>query len=284
MAKKSLKFCAKIAVIAFIIIFLIFRGKSLILKTANRFEIYTQNHRNEVVLKEIAKDETNKSQQIHIPTINQVQKGEMNLINQNSAINKSTSQSPSPTQTPSQPSKLLKVQFICQAPLQTTENWKYHEESCEEAAVLQNYLYETKSSIEKQEAHEEILRMIEWQRQNFGTHKDLYADDLKQFIIGYYGIKESDIKIIYDAGIEDIKKIIDTGHPVIVPIMGDILKNPNYPYPGYHMLIVTGYTEEMIITNDNGTRKGESYSYPQARFLEAMQAAGGDIVSIQLQN
>ena len=275
MAKKSLKFCAKIAVIAFIVIFLIFRGKSLVFKTANRFEIYTQNHRNEVVLKEVVKDETNKSRETHVP---------MNSTNQNLAINESISQSPISSQAPSQPSKLLKVQFICQAPLQTTENWKYHEESCEEAAVLQNYLYETKSSIEKQEAHEEILRMIEWQRQNFGTHKDLYADDLKQFIIGYYGIKESDIKIIYDAGIEDIKKIIDTGHPVIVPIMGDILKNPNYPYPGYHMLIVTGYTEEMIITNDNGTRKGESYSYPQARFLEAMQAAGGDIVSIQLEN
>ncbi len=272
MAKKSLKFCAKIAVIAFIIIFLIFRGKSLIFKTANRFEIYTQNHRNEVVLKEIAKDEANKSPQTHLPAPTQTPP----------TINKSTS--PISSQTPKQSSKLLKVQFICQAPLQTTKNWKYHEESCEEAAVLQNYLYETKNSIEKQEAHEEILRMIEWQRQNFGTHKDLYADDLKQFIIGYYGIKESDIKIVYDAGIEDIKKIIDTGHPVIVPIMGDILKNPNYPYPGYHMLIVTGYTEEMIITNDNGTRKGESYSYPQARFLEAMQAAGGDIVSIQLQN
>jgi|GEM_PF-2813477 len=178
-------------------------------------------------------------------------------------------------------SELLEVPFVCQAPLQTEENWKYHEESCEEAAVLQAYLYETGQTITKDQANEEILKMIEWQKQNFGEHKDLYANDLKKFINGYYEIPSENIEIIYDANLEIIKDLILQGHPVIVPIMGDILKNPYYPYPGYHMLTAIGFTEEKIITNDNGTRRGEKFSYANNTFLEAMTAAGGDIVVIK---
>lgn len=178
-------------------------------------------------------------------------------------------------------SELLIVPFICQAPLQTEENWKYHEESCEEAAVLQAYLYETGQTMTKQQANEEILKMINWQMQNFGEHKDLYADDVKKFINGYYNIPTVDIEVTYDVTLGDIKDLVLQGHPVIVPIMGNILKNPYYPYPGYHMLTVIGFTEDKIITNDNGTRHGEKFSYNNATFLEAMTAAGGDIVVIK---
>lgn len=178
-------------------------------------------------------------------------------------------------------SELLEVPFICQAPLQTEENWKYHEESCEEAAVLQAYLYETGQVMTKQQANDEILKMIDWQVQNFGEHKDLYADDVKKFINGYYNIPTVDIEVMYDVTISNIKDIILQGHPVIVPIMGNILKNPYYPYPGYHMLTAIGFTEDKIITNDNGTRHGEKFSYNNTTFLEAMTAAGGDIVVIK---
>lgn len=178
-------------------------------------------------------------------------------------------------------SAYLEVPFICQAPLQTEENWVYHEESCEEAAVLQSYLYKAGKTMTKQEAHEEILKMVDWQEKNFGGHGDIYADKVKEFIHGYYQIPLGSIEITYDAGLEDIKKYISEGHPVIVPIMGNILNNPYYPHPGYHMLVVTGYTENRIITNDNGTRHGEDFSYDNQVFLDAMNAAGGDIVVIK---
>lgn len=175
----------------------------------------------------------------------------------------------------------LDVPFICQAPLQTEENWTVHEESCEEAAVLQAYLYETNSSMSKEEANAEILKMIEWEKQNFGEHKDLYADDLKKFINGYYQIPLDKIEIIYDATLEDIEAAITKKHPVIVPIMGDVLKNPYYPYPGYHMLVVIGYNENQIITNDNGTRRGKDFAYDKKVFMEATKAAGGDVIVIK---
>ena len=81
--------------------------------------------------------------------------------------------------------------------------------------------------------------------------------------------------------LDNIKNFVLRGHPVIVPIMGNILKNPYYPYPGYHMLTVIGFTEDKIITNDNGTRHGKNYPYDNEIFLEAMTAAGGDIVVIK---
>jgi hypothetical protein len=176
----------------------------------------------------------------------------------------------------------LKVPFVCQAPFQTEANWVYHEESCEEAAVLQAHYYiEGITETNKQTAHDTILNMIEWQKQNFGEHRDIYANDVQLFIRDYYGYEEDDIVITYDADIRDIKKAVSAGYPVIVPIMGDKLHNPYYPYPGYHMLTVIGYTPDKIITNDVGTRRGKDFSYPYERFMTAMEAAGGDIVVIE---
>jgi hypothetical protein len=180
-----------------------------------------------------------------------------------------------------QGSHYLEVPFICQAPLQTNDNWKFHEESCEEAAVLQSYLFLTDQTMSKQQAHEEILKMIDWQMEHFGGHHDIYAAEVKEFINGYYNIPNEEIEVIYDSTLEDIKTHISQGYPVIVPIMGDVLQNPHYPHPGYHMLAAIGYTQDTIITNDNGTRKGADFSYKNQRFLDAMNAAGGDIVVIK---
>ena len=140
----------------------------------------------------------------------------------------------------------------------------------------------TVSVLTKEEANIEILHMIEWQKKNFGGHHDLYADQLKKFAIGYYALNENQIKIIRNASIEDIKHEISYGRTVIVPIMGNILKNPYYPYPGYHMLIAIGYTETKIITNDNGTKRGKDFSYDIKTFESAMKAAGGDIVILKI--
>ena len=50
------------------------------------------------------------------------------------------------------------------------------------------------------------------------------------------------------------------------------------------MLIVIGYTEDKIITNDNGTRKGKDFSYDNDKFKQALDDAGGDIVILKLSN
>ena len=175
----------------------------------------------------------------------------------------------------------LEVQFICQAPLQTEANWVIHEESCEEAALLMAYLYETGQTTTKEEANEEILDMLDWQKTNWNGHYDIYAKDVSKLAQGFYGIDESKIEIIYDATLDDIKKQIASGHPVIAPVTSDYLDNPYYPHPGYHMLIVIGYTEDKIITNDNGTKRGEDFSYDNDKFKKALDDAGGDIIILK---
>lgn len=176
----------------------------------------------------------------------------------------------------------IPADFICQAPLQTVENWKHHEESCEEAALLQTYNYEKSIIMTKEEANEEILKMIEWQNENFEGHHDIYADKVKELAIRFYNLKDEQIKIVYDAKIEDIKKILSEGHPIIAPVTSKYLKNPNYPHPGYHMLQIIGFNEDKIITNDNGTRKGKDYAYSTEIFETALNDAGADILYISL--
>ncbi|MFH1534294.1 MAG: C39 family peptidase [Nitrospirota bacterium] len=176
----------------------------------------------------------------------------------------------------------LEVPFVCQAPLETEANWVFHEESCEEAALLMAYLYETGQTITKEEANIEILDMLEWQKTNWNGHYDIYAKDVSKLAQGFYGIKEYEIEIINDATLDDIKEQIAGGYPVIAPVTSDYLDNPYYPYPGYHMLIVIGYTEDKIITNDNGTKRGEDFSYDNEKFKKALDDAGGDIVILKL--
>jgi hypothetical protein len=176
----------------------------------------------------------------------------------------------------------LEVDFICQAPLQTKENWEYHEESCEEAALLQAYLYKTETEMTKQAAHIEILNMINWQIENMGSHRDLYAEEMKEFIVGYYSLDTEKVKIINNATIDDIKTQISLGHPIIAPVTGEILDNPYYPYPGYHMLTIIGYTEDMIITNDNGTKRGKDFSYDIEIFEKALTDTGANIIILDL--
>lgn len=178
--------------------------------------------------------------------------------------------------------KYLDVQFICQAPLETEENWTLHEESCEEAALLQAYNYETNQTTTKPEANEKILDMIAWQEEHLGSHKDLYEDDMREFATGYLGISDEELQTFKNSSIHDIKKQIDAGHPVIVPVTSQFLENPHYPHPGYHMLVVTGYTSTHLITNDNGTRHGEDFAYEYGKFDAAMQDAGGVIFILNL--
>lgn len=176
----------------------------------------------------------------------------------------------------------LDVPFICQAPFQTEANWVYHEESCEEAALLQvKYYLDRVTEVDKQVAHDTILDMINWQEENFGEHKDLYTNDMVSFIKGYYELEDEQIEVIYDAEILDIKKAISAGHPIIAPITGNILQNPYYPEPGYHMLTIIGYTPDKIITNDVGTRHGEDFSYGYEIFMKALKDAGGDIILLK---
>ena len=176
----------------------------------------------------------------------------------------------------------INAQFICQAPLETVENWELHEESCEEAALLQAYTYETKQNYTKEESNQIILKMLKWQEDNFGDHHDIYAEEFVDFASKFYKIDKSKFKLKHEATIKDIKRAITKGHPVIIGVDSTKLNNPYYAYEGYHMLLVKGYTKDKIITNDNGTRHGEDFSYTNESFQAAIDGSEKIAITLEL--
>lgn len=175
--------------------------------------------------------------------------------------------------------KIENVPFITQAPL---VNWdELHDEACEEASLIIAKYYLDNTNLTPQVAEEEIQNMVVWEERSWGGHFDLTAQQTVDLAKEYYGMKNLTVKNINSN--EDIKKEISQNHLVIVPAAGRLLGNPNFRNPGpiYHMLVVTGYNEEQIITNDPGTRNGENYTYSNGVFLNAIHDWTGNPNNIE---
>ncbi len=161
----------------------------------------------------------------------------------------------------------LDIPFVCQAPL---GNWNPpFDHACEEAAILMVHYYFQQESIEPDVAAKEISEIIDFEMENYGFHKDTSAEQTAQLIRDYFGYKA---RVYYDASLEDIKKELIEGNPVIVPTAGRMLENPYFTPPGplVHMLVIKGYTSEDFIVNDPGTRKGADYTYSYSILEEAI--------------
>lgn len=153
----------------------------------------------------------------------------------------------------------LDVPFTTQSPF--AEWTEQDNESCEEAAALIVHYYWQNKTFTKDVAKSELQTLVDFQNERYGKYKDTTAEETAQLIKDIWGYQRVDVR--YDITIEDIKKEVAQGRPVIIPAAGRLLGNPNFRRPGplYHMLVVRGWTENMVITNDPGTRKGEEYQY-----------------------
>lgn len=153
---------------------------------------------------------------------------------------------------------LIKMPFTTQSPLAVWD--ASQEDACEEASIIMVVHYLNKSGIgTKNEAEKEILNLIAYEeKNNYGP--SITLKDLSKIAKNYYDLS-GEVKI--DISIDDIKKEISLGNPVIVPAAGKILPNPNFRNggPNYHMLVVKGYDKDGFITNDPGTRLGQNFRY-----------------------
>lgn len=163
---------------------------------------------------------------------------------------------------------LLEVPFLVQAPF---ANWdELHEEACEEASLIMLKHYIKKEKItSKEQADAEITQLIGLET-NSGYKVDATTGELSEIANKFFGLKTGRVKT--NATIEDIKKEISSGRPVIVPAAGKILPNPNFRNggPNYHMLVIKGFDKNGFITNDPGTRKGEGFRYAFDDLYEAI--------------
>lgn len=165
-------------------------------------------------------------------------------------------------------SVLLKVPFMSQAPF---AKWDaLHEDACEEASLIMvKYFLDKKTIISKELGEKEIQNMMAFEKKNkYGI--SITLDELSEVANKYYDLKNG--RVEKNISIQDIKKELSNGKPVIVGAAGKVLPNPNFKNggPNYHMLVVVGYDEKGFITNDPGTRLGEGFRYSPDDLLKSI--------------
>jgi hypothetical protein len=184
------------------------------------------------------------------------------------ATNSEPAPAPDPVATNPLPIKfLLPIPFYSQAPL---SKWDaVHEEMCEESSVLNAGLYLLDKKMTAEAFEKELMAFKKIEEKELGDYKSNTIAEIKKVTDIYFEGKIK-TKIIENPTIDDIEAEIaaglpadEAGHPVVVPLAGRDIGNPNFTPPGpvYHMLVVKGYDTQNFITNDVGTRKGESYIY-----------------------
>lgn len=167
----------------------------------------------------------------------------------------------------------LKVPFTSQAPFADWEDPR-QQDGCEEASVLMAMHWMNGEALTRQSALEEIIAVSEYELDKYGSYKDTSAaDTFERIIRGYYGFDKGEV--VYGIIKNDIISALIEGKLVIVPADGRVLANPNYTAPGpeHHMLVIKGYdpaTNEFV-TNDPGTRMGESFRYDEEVMYEAIR-------------
>lgn len=168
----------------------------------------------------------------------------------------------------------ISVPFTSQAPFEVWD--EYHKEACEEASLLMVAYFLQDKKLDRNIAEKELQAMIQFQIEKYGKFQDTSAEETVHLGKDYFGL--NNLKVVYDFSLEELKKYLAQGNPIIIPAGGRLLKNPNFIAPGplYHNLVLVGFEKDVIITNDPGTKKGERYSYAEQILFNAIHDFQGD--------
>lgn len=162
----------------------------------------------------------------------------------------------------------LKVPFFPQAPdADWSLPWK---EACEEASISLAYHFVHWDNLTKEEFKEDILWMVELQKNLFWKYVDTSIKETAKLLEEYYWY--SNYEIIKNPSIEDIKKELALWHPIIAPFAWKELGNSFFTngWPRYHMLVIVGYNDSFFLTNDVWTSRWENFTYSYETIMESM--------------
>jgi len=174
----------------------------------------------------------------------------------------------------------LDVPFTSQSPY---AKWTLQdEESCEEASVIMvDGFYAGRTGIfSPNEATKKINAVVAYEMKTFGFYEDTTAAQTAQILNGLFKYQNVIVRPL--TSVDDLKRALANGFPVILPAAGKLLGNPNFSNGGplYHMLVVKGYTKDRFITNDPGTRKGRDYTYSYQTIMNAAHDWNdGDVIN-----
>lgn len=177
------------------------------------------------------------------------------------------------------PSVRIAMPFASQAP---HGNWDPpYDEACEEASLIIVHHYLEGTPLDKDIMNTDILNMVAYEESQ-GLPIDIDMFELASVAKGMYGYTPEVIEGD-DVTIERIEREIAAGNPVIVPLAGQDIGNPNYTGDGppYHVLVILGYDGRNFITHDVGTRKGENYTYRKQVIMDAIHDWNGSVDTIR---
>lgn len=177
------------------------------------------------------------------------------------------------------PSVLIRMGFASQAP---HGNWDPpYDEACEEASLIIVHHYLEGTQLNADVMDRDILGLVVYEK-SIGLPIDIDMYELADVARNIYGY-QADVIEGADVTIDRIESELARGNPVIVPLAGQDIGNPNYSGEGppYHVFVIVGYDERNFITHDVGTRKGENYTYRKQVIMDAIHDWTGDVNTIR---
>jgi hypothetical protein len=171
----------------------------------------------------------------------------------------------------------IHVPYTVQAP---TGNWDAaHEEYCEAAAVLMvgRYFRGDKypgDRIPPADADSAMSQIVAYERKTWPGVLDLSLDKVGQTGTEFYQLQPT----IAPATLDNVKKALAEGRPVIIPVMTHGAPGGNKIAPFYsagnvyHVIVLTGYDAQKVYSNDAGISQGQNYGYSWDVLTAAMQA------------
>ena len=183
----------------------------------------------------------------------------------------------------------LDVPFTSQAPYAV---WDEHaKEACEEASVTMAQWYAQGRKGSQTTQYNNLIPpdymdgqthdLIDWQQNTFGYYEDTNTEETLRMLTEKLGVKNA--RTITDVSEESFKRELIRGNILVVPVAGQLLKNPFFQGdgPAYHKIVVRGYNEKGFITNEPGISKGEGYVYSAEMLINAVHDWTGDDSTIQ---
>jgi len=162
----------------------------------------------------------------------------------------------------------LDVPFFAQAP-----DWIWslpRKEACEEASIALVAHYLNDIPLTKEKFKQDVSILVEIQKEIFWDYVDSDMEATAKMYQEYYNIWN--VKIVDNPTIQDIKRELAQGHPIVAPFAGKELWNSHFTNwgPRYHVLVIKWYDEKYFYTNDVWTSHWQNFPYEQQILMNSL--------------
>ena len=163
----------------------------------------------------------------------------------------------------------LKISFTSQSPFgDWSQPWQ---DACEESSLVMVDSFYHDRELNNDIAEQAILNVLKMKEKYYGVSLDENAEQIAGMINNFFSWEA---RVVENATLEQMKKELDEGRPIILPTDGKQLNNPNFLNggPDYHVIVLSGYNEKkkVFISQDPGTQKGHNYEYSYQTIMSAM--------------